>query len=181
MEGEELIQTIKKIKKGDESAFKELFFAFQPVIFSFLYRYTYNYQIAEDLTQETFLNFWNSRERIDTSKSPKAYIFKIARNLAYNMLERSTPMLSIDGDSDLLKSAKFDPRKGYETNMLMKDLSHAIMKLPEGCRTIFILSRYHNFKYKEIADTLDISLQTVKNQMTKSLSLLRDSLSEHLD
>jgi RNA polymerase sigma-70 factor (ECF subfamily) len=48
--------------------------------------------------------------------------------------------------------------------------------LPEGCRTVFILSRYENKKYNEIAAILEISVKTVENQMGRALRLLRDKL-----
>ncbi|MGE5500238.1 MAG: sigma-70 family RNA polymerase sigma factor [Syntrophothermus sp.] len=53
--------------------------------------------------------------------------------------------------------------------------------LPERCRAIFLLSRYEDMSYSEIAEALEISLQTVKNQMSKAIAILKKRLASHLD
>ena len=62
----------------------------------------------------------------------------------------------------------------------MDDFQLAVNTLPDRCRTTFILSRFHGFEYSEIAEILEVSLQTVKNQMNKAISVLRKRLAAHL-
>ena len=88
---------------------------------------------------------------------------------------------SIENNENVLVELIKHPEENYEQKFLMNDFKKAIILLPERCRVIFILSRYHNFKYEEIAETLELSIQTVKNQMNKSLSILRKHLNRYID
>jgi len=171
-----------KIRLDDPQAFKEFFYEHFSEIYRFLYRYTNQRETAEDLAQETFVRFWQARMRIDPSLSPRGYIFRIARNLAMNYLERErVPSVSIDLRDDILVTLMHDPEEAYFRSFLMDDFQKALSFLPERCRAVFILSRYHELHYDEISAVLEISVQTVKNQMNKAISVLRQRLSHHLE
>jgi RNA polymerase sigma-70 factor (ECF subfamily) len=176
-----VIQLIERIKYGDESAFEEFFFLTQPYIYRFLFRFNGNNEIAEDLTQETFIKFWQNREKIDSSLAPVAYLYRIARNLSINYNRGEKQTLSLGVKIDPLIAFYKNPEKEFENSCLIDDFQKAIITLPNRCREIFILSRYHDMSYSEIADTLEIALQTVKNQMNKAIAILRKRLSDYLD
>jgi RNA polymerase sigma-70 factor (ECF subfamily) len=170
---------IVEIKNDDQNAFKEFFYLMQPSVFHFLLRFTSDRIIAEDLTQETFIKFWLNRKEIQPNSFPKAYIFQIARNLAINHIHRSYKTESID-DSIKLSALINDSEKEMEYIFFRDDCQKAIDVLPERCKTTFLLSRYHGFNYSEIADIMQVSLQTVKNQMNKAISVLKKRLSNYL-
>src|SRR5699024_10490014 len=65
-------------------------------------------------------------------------------------------------------------------NELQTKIAEALKELPEGCRTIFQMSRFEALKYREIAEKLDISVKTVENQMGKALKIMRLKLSDYL-
>lgn len=169
----------RQIQQGDESAFEKFFYLFQPSVFRFLYHYTGDRHTAEDLIQDTFIKFWQVRSTLDPYNSPKSLLFKIARNLALNHISRKPKHKQISQQDELLVNICLNPEKEYDLIFLMDDFQRAINVLPERCKAIFILSRYENFCYSEIADTLDISLQTVKNQMNKAISVLKKILAPH--
>jgi RNA polymerase sigma-70 factor (ECF subfamily) len=168
------------IKRKDETAIKEFFILMQPQIFHFLYRYTSIREAAEDLTQESFIKFWLAIDRLDSNQSYKAYLFKIARNLAINYCNRKIPLVSYN-DEDLLVRLYKNFTNDIETSFLLDDYQKAINSLPERCKATFLLSRFSSFNYSEIAEIMDVSLQTVKNQMNKALAVLRKRLINHLD
>ncbi len=174
-------ELVRGIKCGDRLAFKNFYYLMQPSIFRFLFRYTADISASKDLLQDTFIKFWEKRSELDESGSPKAYLYRIARNLALNHVSRSKKRMdSFNEENPLIQLAK-NPQLDCEMKFLLSDLQKSIILLPERCRVIFILSRYHDFDYQEIADILNISIQTVKNQMSKSLSLLRNNLSHYLE
>lgn len=181
IEEEQVKLLLNQIKCGDEEAFEEFFCLYQPSIFRFLYHYTGERQAAEDLTQDTFIKFWQVRQKLDSAFSPTALLFRIARNLGINHATRKPPLQPIYNQDELLVTICRDPEKEYDQAFLMDDFQKAINTLPERCRAIFILSRYQNLGYSEIAESLQISLQTVKNQMNKAISILKKRLSSHLD
>lgn len=171
---------VRKIQNGDCEAFKKFFFLFQPGIYRFLYRYLCDKDAANDLTQDTFIKFWTNREQINPLLFPKSYLYKIARNLAINYLERNqsisnTTFRRVDDLSLVLY-----PDEEYDKYFIIDDLQKAINELPERCKTTFILSRFEGFDYSEIAEIMHVSMQTVKNQMNKAISVLKKRLSSHL-
>lgn len=176
-DNKEIERLVILIKQGDQAAFKKFFLFFQADIYRFLYRFLLDKENAEDLCQETFINFWMHRTRIDPSSYPRAYLYKIAKNLAFNYLERNNHHVSFDDELQIFSLAPANPEKEYDNKDLAELCEKAINELPEKCRMTFILSRYEGFDYTQISEAMDVSLQTVKNQMSKALHLLRTRLS----
>ncbi|GGG86113.1 DNA-directed RNA polymerase sigma-70 factor [Parapedobacter pyrenivorans] len=132
-----------------------------------------------DVVQETFILFWESDFDAREFNSVEAYLLVIARNLAFKRFREQ------------LKRTQFEQRLmdhfgGGNSDMLMdihtKELSQLIDaevdKLPERMREVFTLSRKEHLSYKEIAERLNISDETVKKQISKSLRHLRLKLNE---
>jgi RNA polymerase sigma-70 factor, ECF subfamily len=164
------------IKKGDQNAFKQFFNIFYPEIYRFLSKYLSNDDEAQDLCQDTFIKFWQQRHIIDISSYPRAYLYKIAKNLAFNHTTRKPASVSFNQDLGYVPLKDNDPYVEYDNKNLAEECKKAINQLPERCRMTFILSRYEGLDYSEIAETMDVSLQTVKNQMSKAINSLKDKL-----
>jgi len=177
---EELIELYSRIKSKDESALQEFYFSVQPQLFYYLFRYTNSREIAEDLTQESFVKFWLAIDNLDPRQSFKAYLFKIARNLAINQVQRSMPLVSFDEENILLQLSKSIDSE-IDNSFFMNDFQQAINTLPERCKSTFLLSRFSGFSYSEISEVMGVSLQTVKNQMNKALAVLRKRLIKYID
>ena len=168
---------IEKVKQDDYAAYEIFFNNYYAEIFNFLYKHTFDYETAKDLAQETFIKFWEVRKRIDVDKHPRAYLFKISKNLAINYSEKKKEILFSENDEHSFSASSVED---IESGFFAKDVQKAILKLSEQRRTIFILSRYHGFKYSEIAELLDISVQTVKNQMSQTFAILKKKLQVYL-
>ncbi|MDP3148910.1 MAG: sigma-70 family RNA polymerase sigma factor [Ignavibacteria bacterium] len=179
IDNERVLFLLGKIKERDEEAFKEFFFIFQPSIFYYLFKFVYNRATAEDLTQETFIKFWLSSDRLDLTLSGKAYLYKIAHNLAINHTKRKPRDLAYE--SEELDVHQHAGKTSMDYVFLLDDYQKAVNSLPERCRAVFTLCRNDGFEYSEIAEILDLSLQTVKNQMSKALAVLRKRLQAHLN
>lgn len=179
---EDIAWIVREINLGNAAAFKKFFQELYPQLFCFLYRYTRDREAAKDLTQEAFVRFWQARERIDADLGPRFYLYRIARNLALdNAREQKRTRRTSDLAEDVLVRLSYDPSDAYNCSLAADKLQQSLSVLPERCRAVFILSRYHDFSYGEIARSLDISIQTVKNQMNKALSLLRKCLADELE
>lgn len=172
----------ERIKSGDHEAFKEFFFDNYHDVLNFIYRMTFDRDAALDLTQDTFLNFYKSLDKINPAISPNYYLFRIAKNLTINFLTRKNNNLHYDEENEeTYKDFYSNPEDEYSTKFFEKDVQKAVEALPNRCRAVFILSRFHNLTYQEISETLEISLQTVKNQINKAIAILRKKLSHYLD
>jgi len=179
IDNDRVVFLLGKIKEKDEAAFKEFFFLFQPSIFYYLFKFVYNRATAEDLTQETFIKFWLNANRLDLTLSGKAYLYKIAHNLAINHTKRSPKDATYEYEESQMNS--HSGKANIDYLFLLDDYQKAVSSLPERCRAVFTLCRFDGFEYSEIAEILDISLQTVKNQMSKALAVLRKRLQAHLN
>lgn len=168
------VSLVEEIVQGNESAFRDFFFLLYEDVYRFLYLYTRCRQTADDLTQETFINFWEARERIRPDASPRSYLFRIARNLAVNhhtRRRREDPVPSPD-DEALLRYSQ-NPEEEYARRLAADEVLVALGYLPERSRAAFVLSRYQGLSNREIAHAMHISVQTVKNQISKALAILR--------
>lgn len=173
---ESLEDLIREIRNDDENAFRKFFLMFYDDVLRFLYFYTGDKSVAEDLTQDTFVNFWKARDRIDVSQNPKNYLFKVARNLAINYIKRQKEEGKVTAEESNL--TQLPDAESFE---LRDVIIEAISELPDRCREVFILSRYTSLTHKEIAELLGISLQTVKNHITKAINHLRRRLASYLN
>ena len=124
-------------------------------------------QEAKDIVQDVFMSVWSRREKLDFSDTLKGYLFKAVSNASLNQLEKQSKLVRLDNDLhiDSLLEEEID----INSEEIGIQIKKALNKLPPKCKTIFILSKYQNLKYKEISEQLDISIKTVENQMSIAL------------
>lgn len=135
---------------------------------------------AKDIVQEVFMKLWGNREQLTFGDQIKHYLFKATAHTAYNHIrfyKKIIPLEDLVNDKTMLAYAGTD---GVEYKELEVRVRHAIDKLPPKCKTIYILSRHEGLKYQEIADTLELSVKTVENQMGIALEKLRTELKPFL-
>ena len=144
---------------------------------------TNDQDVAQDIVLETFLQIWTKRTDWKPTGAPKAYLYRITRNLALNARRdralRHRKRREVR-PRDLPISSPRTPEEEIEARTLRAEIESAIDTLPERRREIFLLSRFSGLTHREVAETMGISLQTVSNQMSAALAQLRVSLSRHL-
>jgi RNA polymerase sigma-70 factor (family 1) len=151
-------------------------------VFDTHYEYIRNYiyylsgdiGIAEDLAQDVFMKVWERREGIN-EETIKPLLYKIARNLYFNLYKRNTLDLKFM-NSALRENENESPEYLMEIKEFDERLQLALSELPEHCRTIFLMSRMDDLKYHEIAERFDISVKAVEKQISKALKLLREKI-----
>lgn len=136
--------------------------------------------VAEDLAQDVFHDLWKRRDSLEISTSIRAYLRRAGINKTLNYIRDKK--IKWDDEDKLPFVAASDPSvsDSLEGKDLEKLIERTIDSLPERCRLIFTLSRFEEMAYKEIADSLDLSVKTVENQMSKALKILRTVLDDHL-
>lgn len=143
---------------------------------NFAYFYLKNEQEAIELVQELFISIWEKRETSALVDNPKAYLMTSVKNRCYNKLTRNKANTSsIDTLGDIFISAN-DTSETLETRQTEQHILNTIEKLPDKCKEIFILSRFEQMSYKEIATHLNLSVKTVENQIGNALKFLRKEL-----
>lgn len=171
-----------RIKLGDEQAFELLFHKYYIRLCGFANKFLNNPDEAREIVQEVFTKIWESRAEIDSDDSLKGYIFRIAQNMSLNKLKHHKVESKYVEVYKLvyLNDQEFSAHESLLAKELDEIIVSAIGKLPPECRKVFELSRTEGLKYKEIADTLHISVKTVEAQMSKALHHLRFELNDYI-
>jgi len=173
---EELTKLI--CQQNDELAFSELYRRHVRILVHTAIRKTGARTTAEDLVQEVFFKFWIGRNKFDIQKNAQAYLQGM---LKYNIVnhyyqEQKKHLFSID---EVESPADDDTREHLDYNLLSELYEQSLLKLPEKCRQVFVLSR-KGYTLKEIALTLEISEKTVEAHISKALRILRIEMKDYI-
>lgn len=124
---------------------------------------------AEDVVEEAFMRVWQEVSGGKRVESFKAYMYRSVRNGCITCVRNRREMAGIEEIAEVDDEA-------VDTSVRDAKLWRAIDGLPEKCREVFLMSKRDGLSNEEIAEELGISIKTVKNQMTKAFSRLRDAL-----
>lgn len=154
--------------------FKQIFEEHYEFIRNYIYYLSGDIDIAEDLVQDVFMKVWERRDTIN-DQTLKPLLYKIARNLYFNLYKRNTLDVKFVAAS-AFETENESPEFLLEMKEFNEKLQKALSDLPEYCRTIFMMSRIDEMKYQEIADNFNISVKAVEKQISKALRLLRENI-----
>lgn len=164
------------LRQGDKQAFRKIYEIHVESLRVFVNSYTKNREQTSDIVQDTFLKLWGNRSQLDYSKSIKSLLFKMSYNIFvdnYRKRQRETNMLEGWMYKRLMQVVAGDKEEKKHKAKLVRD---AIETLPPRCKEIFLLSKFEQLKYQEIADRLNISVKTVEAQMGKAFRLVKKHL-----
>lgn len=137
--------------------------------------------LSQDLVQDVFVKVWNNRSSIDFSRPVKSYLFKAAINTALNHLDSQKTNLSfdqVDFEFPVKGLVSIDQQLQYKE--IKQVLEQTIDMLPPKCKAVFLLIKYEDMSYAEAAESLEISVKNVENQMGKALKHLREHMQEYV-
>lgn len=175
---------LKKVQNGrDAEAFEQLFRLYYDRLLRFIWGYVKSEAVAEELVQELFTKIWEKNGTLHIHNSVRTYLYSSARNMSIDYLRHQEVVRDWEDEKKALHmdnplSTKID--RNLHNKMLLKEVERAIRSLPEKRRLVFILSRYEDMTYKEIAEFLDISVNTVETQISRVLNVLRQQFSHLL-
>lgn len=169
------------LKDGSELAFKEIYLRYWKSIFQVAYKKVHYKELAEELTQNLFVDLWRRRERIETI-SLSNYLFG---SLKYSIINHYKSQLVRNNYQDHLKKVEV-PNCVENTdyllmlNELSEALAEGIARLPKKTGEVFKLSRMEHYSVKDISKALNISEKAVEYHITQSLKSMRFYLKEYL-
>src|SRR4051794_20706537 len=145
------------------------------------FKFGFEMETAEDVVNSSFIKLWEVRQTMANDVSPKSYLYRIVHNLSLNSLKHERVRQQHARElykttSETIEQGTFD---SVDLKQLRADIRAAVAELPSQMRTIFELSKFEELKYDEIATHLNISKKTVKTQMSRALTKLRDKLSHY--
>ena len=176
---------IAKAKRGDSQAFEALVRKYQKPIYYLCHRMTGAHQLADDLSQDTFIKAYTSLQSFNEGMNFFSWIRRIAVNSAINFLrkrKREKPL----GDSDMRVTDIPDappqemPQDTLQKKQMEKKFKEALSELPDDQRVIFVLKVYENQSYEQIASMLKIPHGTVMSRLSRARQKLKAEMSDYL-
>lgn len=135
-------------------------------------------EVAEDIVQEVFVDLWMHKRYYHISGDIVDYIYKSVRFASLRYLKKSRQQQKayenfvVESEAENMSVEDLEPDR-------VELLFSLVNKLPEERRKIFMMASVKGMKYKEVADNLGISINTVKTQLVRSLRFLREELSKN--
>lgn len=164
----------------NEPDFDDLFLKYHRELLNLSYNIVRDKDAAKDVVQEVFIKLWKNKASIEFGREIKHYLFRATSRTSFNFLRSQKKAYKLEDHTGLLSLIAPSGTESPGYRELELRIRQAIDRLPPQCKTIFILSRHEGLKYQEIADTLDLSIKTVENQMGIALEKLRDDLKPFL-
>jgi len=169
---------IEKIKKGEEFALESVFKCYYKRLYLYALKFVKDSQTAEGIVLRVFERFWEKREQISIEQSLSSYLFQSVHHESLDYLKsfsfRQKPTEYQYLEDHSTPDGDFLTR--FYAEELEEKIKQGIKQLPAKCRDIFYMSRYKNLSHKEIAEKMNISVHTVKNQITIALEKLSELL-----
>ena len=176
---------ILSLRKGEKPAFEAVYNDFFGVIYHLSLQYLHDEKVAEEIVQDSFMKLWEIRETLNDRFNIRNFLYTITKNNCLNYLRNQKTALKHQENLKYLEMQfnyeAFEKMGSYvEFEELRLKIDQAIASLPDELRETFLLSRFDELQYKEIADKLSVSVKTVEARMTKSLKILRHELKDYL-
>lgn len=175
-------ELFRKIARGDQRAFDELFHAQIDRIYSVALEYGKDRELAQDIAQQVFLQVWEKRETLDQVEHPVAWLHTAARYAIANVFDKQLVrekyvkrMLSQP------QQTQASPEEIISTRQRQHLLEQAVHSLAGRQAEVYRLSREEGLTYAEIAVHLGIGKESVKEHMGAALKKLREFLLRHRD
>jgi len=174
---------VRLAKNGDKEALKALFEENKRKIFALAFQYTKNAEDAEDILQETFIKAYRFLDKFDfqngVSFSP--WLYRIGINCSIDYLRRHRKDRDKNSEFESLENissddANSDPEHIRHSKEIREKIDHALNKLSGKQRMVFILRHYQQLSTKEIADYMSTSEGSVKTQLFRAVSAVKESL-----
>ena len=168
------------LQKGSYSDFNKLYDLYADRLYGFAYNLTHSSEMAEEIVQEVFLKIWQMREHLSPEYSFRSFLFTIAKNKFLNDLRNRLTLLSYDEYITQLDDATERGENSIESEFNFNELNEQVLqskdKLSKRQKMIFEMSKEEGLSNQEIALKLGISEQSVRNQLSSALKVLREEL-----
>lgn len=168
---------IRLLQQNDRSAIDSIFLNYHSFLCRVSFRIVNDTEAAKDVVQEVFIKLWRNRKELDIRYSLEAYLKRAVVNTSLNYVESKKRFTPLDLHAEAINETEEHPAG---VNELSSRIDFAINRLPLRTKAVFSLIRFEEMSYKEVAESLNISLKAVEKEMMKALRLLREALKEFL-
>ncbi len=182
-------ENVQSLMNGDYKAFSDIYRKYYSRMSGFANSYVRDPFVAGNLVQDAFMILWENRTKIAPDTNIPAYLLTIVKNTALNHLNRIKTKLRVEDELQKQYFRELELRCSTldacnPLNMFRADVEEIIRKtiesLPEQCRKVIIMSRFHGLSHKEIAGKLNITVKGVEFHITRALKSLKIELKDYI-
>ncbi len=177
----EIEEQIRRIQKGDERAYEDLFFQYYSRLCGFAVKIVGSDELAKDCVQEVFLKIWRNRANWEVNYSLSVYLYRAVRNQALNKIEKRRTKRDYTQQyyEEGFHKKEEQSQLSSEKSKLIEKIWKVVTEMPDRRRMVFELHKRHGLSYKEIAEVMGITRKTVENHMGRALQDIRDKISHN--
>jgi RNA polymerase sigma-70 factor (ECF subfamily) len=168
------------LKKGSQKAFDSLYQMYSKRLYAYCYQYTKSREETEEIVQDVFMKLWMNKSTIHQEDTVKYLLFAIAKNHLINAYKSHLNSFVFEEYVDYYNREEFsinDTSHGVEQEDFYKLLRKAMTHLSETQQQIVDYCKLQQLSNRETAERLSLKEQTVKNQLSLALKILREQLS----
>lgn len=184
-------ELLKELKNGNDDAFRMVVEKYQKFVLNCSFKFVRNRESAEDITQEVFLEVFESIHTFRGDSQLSTWIYRIAVAKSLNYLKsqkrkkRFANMVSIFDDNNVelgrLATEKRDPHQEMENQDRIKVLTWALDRIPENQRVAFTLSKYKELSYEEISQIMGTGIPSVESLIHRAKTNLKKILTTYYE
>ncbi|MCX2430476.1 RNA polymerase sigma factor [Pedobacter sp. GR22-10] len=169
------------LKQDDHHAFTEIYDRYAVTLAAFAGSRLYHLEVARDLLHDLFVKLWEDRHSIEINTNLKTYLYSAVRYKVIDKIRENLIREKHAAKEQVNKTTQqYTAQDQLEAEELQKSIDKSLEALPRRTRQIFLLSRTEHRSISEIAKILNLSEQTVKNQLSSALKHLRTSINNNL-
>ncbi len=170
---------LSAVQRGDQKAFDTLFRRYYPMLCAYGHQFV-ELEDAEEIVEDSLLWIWENRETLVIESSLNSYLFKMVYRRALNKLAHIDATQRADTRFYEEMQEMLQDTDYYQIEELAKRIEDAVAALPESYREAFVMHRFRDMSYKEIAETLGVSPKTIDYRIQQALKQLRVDLKDYL-
>jgi len=178
------VELIARARRGEDEAFRLIFDRYARPIISFIYDMIGQRDLAEELTQETFVRAYKNLKALRDDSKLSTWLFGIAKNVARESLRykhRETDKIGIDDDRVIeLSDGKLPPDRALLDKELSSVIQHALGSLDHDKRLVFTLKVFQQRSYEEIAEITGSSIPKLKTDLHRARAEMRRRIRPYL-
>ena len=167
---------IHRLQAGDSKCFRYIFNELVDPLTAFIYTYTQDQALAEDIVQHSFMKLWEKRTSLNPQAFLKTFLFTIAHNRFIDIYRKEKKQVYLTDTIYLETVLETEELSEENLKPRLEQIDKAIESLPKKCKEVFLLKRQHNLKNKEIAEYLGISIKTVEDHISRALRIIRQQV-----